>query len=191
MNFNFDRKKKKGGCALFSFLLLAALFLGMAPAHAQPALELRSFPVVATTISGATSIGIYTNVTTGGAYTTTNANGTTGLPIVQGYGIGVTIVGAITNGTANTNGTFTAYFSPSVDGTNYSTQTNQWWGVVLPPNGIGSLRVTNSFSGGSNFSSTMLAGYRYLHCVGFWNAASNNVTGLRVLGTVPLALVVV
>jgi len=184
MNFNFDRKKKKG-CALFSVLLLFSVLCPLSSVLAQPALELRSFPVVATVIPGATSIGYYTNVTTGGTYTTTNANGTTGIPIVQGYGIGITIVGAITNGTANTNGTFTAFFSPSVDGTNYSTQTNQWWAAVLPPNSTGSQRITNSFSGNTNFSTTLLAGYRYLHCVGFWNAASNTATSIRVLGTVP------
>lgn len=183
---NFVNRKKKG-CGLFAvMLLIAVLALCLAPvAKAQPALELKSMPLVTTVIGGATSIGFYTNITTGGAFTTTNAGGVTGIPIVQGFGSAVTWTASLTNGTSSTNGTFTAYFAPSVDGTNISLATNQWWQLFIPANGVGSQRVTNSVAGSTNFSSTMLQGYRFLHCVGFWNASSNTFTSMRVTGTVP------
>lgn len=130
-----------------------------------------AFPIVSTSI---TTGPAYTNTVLGGTLTAFS-DGTTGLEIFPGYPMAVTV--SYVCATA-TNGTFKAYFAPSIGGTNFNNNTNTWW--TFTSVGTADAVSVNPRRDTTNFSALLLAGYTHLHCVGFFNNNTNPATSIKV-----------
>jgi hypothetical protein len=104
----------------------------------------------------------YTNLTA--------AHGVAPIDIWQGRGLSLQIR-VVGNNTATTTGLVAAAFAPSIDGTNYCNQTNQYFWVFAAPNG-----TTEAF-GWTNISANFLNNIRKLKLVQITN--NNCATNMR------------